>query len=268
MRITGMTKVGRAVMLCAVWLSVGSMVKSAAAETLLGDFLKEKNIPLTVSATLDTYDKYVWRGFLLDKDIVLQPGVTLSCAGFSGGFWGSWDMEGKDSLDSDETDGWIGYSHDLGFVNETLSKVSVSVGHTWYGFPDADLYAKETYLGVALSTFLSPSFTWYHDYSKEENGGAKGDYYIFALAHSITVNEKYGITVDMGGNLGLNQDYFITGNGGYTLATLGVTLPLTPSLKMSPKIGYSVPFGDLTKESGGNPQKEQFYGGVSLAMSF
>jgi len=36
---------------------------------------------------------------------------------------------------------------------------------------------------------------------------------------------------------------------------------------MSPVIAYSVPFGDLAN-GGGNDQKEQFYGGVSLAFNF
>ena len=69
---------------------------------------------MEVSATLDYYGKYVWRGMLLDKDPVLQPGLAVSVGGFEAGFWGSWDLTSKDGLDSDEVDGWIGYNFDLG----------------------------------------------------------------------------------------------------------------------------------------------------------
>ncbi|MFA5259688.1 MAG: TorF family putative porin, partial [Candidatus Omnitrophota bacterium] len=179
----------------------------ASAATLLGDFFIEKGVDVTVAATLDTYNKYVWRGFLLDDDIVLQPGVSISAAGFTGGFWGSWDMQSGDSLNSDETDGYVGYSHDLGFINEDMKKISVSFGHTWYGFPETDLYSKEFYFGVSASVFLSPSFTWYADYADEDQGGADGNYYILKVSHSIPIVGKYGVTLDLGGEAGVNDHF-------------------------------------------------------------
>lgn len=240
---------------------------AAKAETLLGDFLKEKNIEVTVSATLDVFNKYVWRGILLDDDIVMQPGVCISAGGFTGGFWGSWDLESNDALNSDETDGYIGYAFDFGFINESLSKLSMSFGHTWYGFPETDTYTKEAYAGLALDTFLSPSFTWYGDYGDEAHGGADGNYYIFKIAHSFPVSEKYGISVDLGGELGLNDNFFMAGEGGYYAPSVGLTIPLTDNLTVTPKIAYSVPFDDLADADKGN-QKEQIYGGVAIAMSF
>ncbi len=81
-----------------VFLGVSTLALRAEAETLLGDYLTDKGIEMEVSATIDYYDKYVWRGFLLDDDHVLQPGITLSAAGFEGGFWGSWDLQSEDAL--------------------------------------------------------------------------------------------------------------------------------------------------------------------------
>ncbi len=237
------------------------------SQTLLGDYLKEKDISIEISATVDYYDKYVWRGFLLDNDSVLQPGVAISSCGFEGGFWGSWDVESHDGLASDEVDGYIGYSFDLGFLSEELSFVGISVGNTWYSFPEADLYSKEAYLGLSFDTFLSPYVTWYADYEKEDQGGANGNYIIMGIGHSFSLMEEAGVTLDLGLEYGINNDAFIVGKGSYLLSTLGFTVPLTEKITMTPMIGYSVPFDDL-KDGGGNDQAEQFYGGVSLAFNF
>jgi len=248
-------------------LGCGLVSSQAEAKTIIDDFLGDKGIDLEVSASVYIYDKYIWRGFKLDGDTVIQPAITLSLAGFEGGLWSSFDMESDDGFASDEVDGWIGYNFDLGFINEDLSIVGLSIGNTWYYFPEAGTYSKELYLGVSLDVFLSPYFTWYFDYGDEDNGGADGSVYAFGASHSITLNEDYGITLDLAQEVGINDGAFIVGDGGYSLTTVGFTIPLSETLTMAPVMGYSVPFGDLSDDDDGN-QKEQFYGGVSLAYSF
>ncbi|MCA9406767.1 MAG: hypothetical protein KC684_09525, partial [Candidatus Omnitrophica bacterium] len=226
-------------------------------------------VEVEVSAAVDFYNQYIWRGFKLDSDPVIQPSVTISAAGFEGGFWGSFDVDQDDGegVNSDEVDGWIGYGFDLGFIDEALEIVSLSVGNTWYSFPGTDLYTKELYVGLSVDTLLSPYFTWYHDYGDEDQGGADGNYYMFGIGHSLTLSEDYGITLDAGFELGLNDDAFITGNGGYTLTTLGLTIPLSDNVTMAPVIAYSSPFKDLSEDSGGFEQDDEFYTGVSMSFS-
>ncbi|MDP8212326.1 MAG: hypothetical protein P9X22_03425 [Candidatus Zapsychrus exili] len=250
-----------------VFLGTFNTTHQVKAETILGDYLKDKGIEIEVSASLDFYDKYVWRGFLLDDDPVLQPGVNLSSNGFEGGFWGSWDLQNKDALSSDEVDGWIGYGFDLGFLGESFEKVGLSVGHTWYGFSESDLYSKEYYFGVTLDTFLSPYITYYNDYEDEAQGGADGNYFMAGIGHSFDLSEDYGITLDLGLEYGYNDNAFIDGKGGYVLSTAGLSVPLTEKITIAPNIGYSIPHGDL-ESGGGNDQKEQFFAGVSLAFNF
>jgi len=250
-----------------VVLGFASFAVNAGAETILADYLQEKGIDVEISATIDYYNKYVWRGFLLDDDPVLQPGVTIAAGGFEGGFWGSWDLESEDALDSDEADGWIGYSFDAGFLGESFEKLGFSLGHTWYGFPETDLYSKEFYLGASLDTFLSPYITWYHDYEDEEQGGADGNYIMAGIGHSLDLIEKYGVSLDLGLEYGYNDNAFIDGTGSYLLTTAGLSIPLTEKITLSSVIGYSVPYDDLDS-GGGNDQKEQFYSGVSLAFDF
>ena len=241
---------------------------SVKAETLFGDYLKEKGLDVEVSAATDFYNKYVWRGFLLDGDPVIQPSVTIAVGPFEGGFWGSWDVSSDDSLEGDEVDGWIGYNFDLGFLDESFSIVGVSVGHTWYHFPDGDTgladgsQSKEFYLTVSLDTFLSPYVSWYHDYGSESSGGGDGDYLMVGVGHSIDLIEDYGVTLDLGFEVGYNNEAFIEDDGGYTLSTVGLTIPLTDHLTMAPVIAYSSPFGDI-----GEANDDEFYVGVSVGYA-
>ena len=67
-------------------ISLGFGSSQAEAKTILDDFLGGKGVELEVSASVDVYDKYIWRGFKLDGDTVIQPAFTVSLAGFEGGF--------------------------------------------------------------------------------------------------------------------------------------------------------------------------------------
>ena len=237
-----------------------------AASGILDGFLADKNIDASVSADVAFYDKYIWRGFRLDGDPSVQPDFTISVGPIEGGWWGNEDVSNTDSLSSNESDGWIGYNFDLGFINEDLKKVGFSVGNTWYGFPGTNGYSKESFVTVSVDTLLSPSFTWYHDYGKESQGGGNGDYYVFSGGHSFTLDDQYGITLDISEELGINHKAFIVGTGGWSTTTVGLTIPLTDHVTLTPNMSYTSPFSDLSSSSDG-AQNDEFWGGVSVSFS-
>ena len=244
----------------------------AYGEGVLDGLLEEYDMEVSVSADLAVVDKYIWRGFRLDGDKSIQPAFNIGIGPIEGGFWGSFDTQSNDSLDSDEVDGWIGISQDLGFIDDSMAMVSVSAGHTWYNFPKGDTGlsqgadTNELYLGISLDTFLSPSFTWYHDYADEASGGADGNYYIFSLSHSFTVCEKTGMTLDLGQEIGFVNEAFIKGDGGYSTTSVGLTIPLTDSVSIAPMLAYTTPWGDLEDSNDGN-QDNEFWGGISASFS-
>ena len=206
--------------------------------------------------------KYVWRGFVLDTDTVMQPGFYLSTPKSDLGviklsIWGNEDIGTTDDFSSDEVDYVIDYTF-------SLDKVSFSVGHTYYDFVGSNLRSKEYYGAVSLSVPLSPSLYVYKDYGDEEDGGGDGMYYVLNLAYSIPVDS---MSLDIAGHVGYNKDLFIEGEGVDALIGAGLTVPLTSSLTMKPNINYSVPFGDLEDEDIGNQDKEVF-GGLTLAYTF
>jgi len=246
--------------------SVAATAVLMPASTALSATLEDVEVEIT--ATTEVYNKYVWRGFLLDDDGVIQPSVTISAAGFEGGFWGNWDVEDDDDLQSDEVDGWIGYNFDLGFLNDSLKTVGIKFGHTWYDFQDGDTglaegaHSREFYLGASVDTMLSPYITWYHDYEEESSGGGDGDFLAVGISHSFTLDEKRGVSLDLGYEFGYNSEAYIADQGGYNLLTAGLVVPLTDHLTITPKMGYSMPYGDVA-----DANNDEFYVGVSTEFA-
>lgn len=231
------------------------------SKTLLQDLLKDYNINPSGSITLDYYNRYVWRGQYLDRDPVLQPGLTLSAAGFSVGYWSSWDMENVDMLSSDESDYFASYSY-------TYDIFTLTGGHTWYSFPTAQTSSKEYFGSIAVNTFLSPVISYYHDYEDGKDlGQGRGDYYSLALSRTLDVYKKYGINATLGGTVGYIDHQWINGTGWHFTPTAAINIPVTKSMIVSPTIGYNFTQGDLRDPAVAN-QERHGYGGVHTVVTF
>ncbi|MBN3040941.1 MAG: hypothetical protein JW867_07420 [Candidatus Omnitrophica bacterium] len=224
-------------------------------------------IELEASASLGYYSNYIWRGFTLDKDAVIQPGVNLSWKGLSFSFWSSFDAESDDELASDEIDYVFDYTKEL---NDLLS---ISLGHTYYDFPEIASYSREFYVGFGLSRIpvldlpIETSLIYYHDYGDESNGGGEGDYVSLDMAYSLLLLEDIGLTMDLGSHYGFNNELFIAGQGSDLAFSFGFTIPLNDNLTVSPTVNYSLPLGDLKDDDDG-AQEDRVYGGMALAYNF
>jgi hypothetical protein len=223
--------------------------------------LEGLGLDIEASATLDFYSQYIWRGFALDTDPVIQPGFSLSGYGFTLSWWGSMDVDNNDNLNSDESDTTIDYT-------KGFDDFSISLGHTYYDFPGTNSYSREFYAGLGLSNVpLSPALTYYHDYGDENNGGGKGNYLVLDLSHSFSLIDDPEISLDLGAHVAYNDKLFIAGEGGDYLLSAGLTVPLTKSLTFAPSINYAIPYGDVKDLNDGN-QKDRFYAGFSLGYTF
>lgn len=244
-----------------VTMATTASAEDAAPKTLLGDYLKEKGIEITSSATLDFYDKYVWRGQYLDTDPVVQPGISFSSYGVTVGYWGSLPMGAtSDTLNSSESDYYLSYSY-------TLSPVTLSVGHTWYEFSGSSTSSKEFYLSASVATLLTPTFAFYHDYEdgKDLNTDGTGNYYTLSVSHSIPVWES--VSVDLAATYGYIDGQWLSGTGSHFTPTIGLKLPLTANLTVTPTLGYNVTMGDLEDSNVAN-QESKLFGGVKSSMTF
>ena len=57
---------------------------------------------IQVSGDIAINSDYVWRGFMLDDDPVMQQGAYASACGFTVSIWGSFGIASDDGVDSDE----------------------------------------------------------------------------------------------------------------------------------------------------------------------
>ncbi len=230
--------------------------------TLFGEILKDHDIEITGTATLDYYDKYVWRGQYLDRDNVLQPGLSFSAKGLTVGYWGNWDVESNDALNSGESDYYVSYAY-------TFEPLTFSVGHTWYDFPQVGTSSKEVFASVAWATLLTPTIAIYHDYEdgKELNTDGDGNYYTFSLSHSVPLCSKYGISLELAATYGYIDGQWLNGEGSHLTPTIGFKIPISKGMTLTPTVGYNATFGDLEDPAVANV-KSKVFGGVKMAYAF
>jgi hypothetical protein len=232
------------------------------------------DLGISVSGDMSYYSEYLWRGFLLDGDPVAQTGIYVASPATPLGkltakFWMSKDMENRDSRLSDEFDYILDYTYDF-------SKASVSVGHTYYDYPDQTgldgapkTFSREFYAGVTLpKVFLTPSIFVYRDYGDQNDGGGLGNYFVASAAYSIPVKLKaYACSLDLSGHYGYNRKLFIKGNGGDIGLGAGFTVPLTKTMTMTPGVNYSAPLGDLKRKDDG-AQETRVFTGMTVKYTF
>ncbi len=209
----------------------------------------------SVGMSMDTAmnSNYVWRGFTLDGDPVIQQGVSISGYGVTGSIWGNFDIGADDSLASGEFDFTLDYTYET-------DKFSVSIGNTFYTFPPSNGTSSEFYIGIAPKLAVSSGLTWYHDYVE------KGDYLELALGHGLTLGEG-PFVLDLSGHIGYNNELFINGNGTDIGIAAGISVPLTEMGSVSAGISYSLPFGGLSDSGDGN-QEDTIILGVLVSCEF
>lgn len=243
-------------------------------KTLFGDVLKKADIQVTGATSV--YSKYMWRGFRLYDDYVVQPSINFNAfKDWNLNVWGSFDASHyEDAPNANEVDTTLTYTHtfeNLKIGSMALRPTSVTLGYIYYDFSGAGTFSKESVLGFGYDTLFSPSLTWYHDHGRESQGGGDGDYLVLNFAKSFDLIRAYGITFDFSGHIGYNKHLGIRGEGGDGLVTTGFTVPLTKSLKFSPSINWNAPFGGLAKDEnddGDIKRKPEFFWGTTLTYNF
>ncbi|MFA5038688.1 MAG: hypothetical protein WC732_03300 [Candidatus Omnitrophota bacterium] len=225
-----------------------------------------RGLDLSLSGSLDFYSKYVWRGFTLDSDPVLQPSFSVSAKGFTFTFWNNSDVADDDASKSNEIDLTVDYTRTFGIL-------SVSAGHIYYDFPGTNGYSKEFYVGMGLCEIplvgwpVTLAFKYYRDYGDQNHGGGLGNYFETALGYSMVVLKEPQVKLDLGAVHGYNHNLFMAGDGGQATLSAGLSVPLTENLMFKPRLNYTIPYGDLADDGIGN-QDSVVWGGFSLAYSF
>lgn len=204
------------------------------------------------NAGTDVYSKYIWRGQNLVDNWVAQPTVGASFKGVSVSFWCNYDIDGGEWTEADLT---LDYTAGLGAINESLEKLSVSIGYIYYTFPnlDHDDTSQEIYAGLGLDIILSPSLTVYYDWDTGDGAYIEG-----GISHTYEL-EYFDVTPSA--VIGYND-----GQWGYDSSFSNALL----SLNVSKTLGEYFTIGATIAESIAldDQYDSEFYGGVNLSASF
>ena len=233
-----------------------------------------------VSVEAAALSSYVWRGQVLNNDIVVQPQMTVSYYDVSVNVWGNYNI-GKDasgvSSDFSEIDFSLAYD-----VPVKLSDMALTVGAIHYTFPNTMSEATtELYVAGTITTFedlvvpVIPSVTVFGDIDE-----ARGTYVLFDVTVPYEISDvlavRGGISAGYG-NTSYNDYYFPNGNPStqdagwndynfYGVADYEIYENLTASLSLA----YTMLEGGSIESAAKNiyDNKEKFWGGVNIAYDF
>lgn len=231
---------------------------------------------LSVSSSFMT--KYIWRGWNLGDEPVMQLDGSLSKHGITAGVWANYTFNRDRSQDGGrykeftELDYYIDYTFNVGdaagmFGNnapEMLNALEMSVGYTYYTFPDVDrslseFDSHELYIGMAADYFISPYFTWYWDV-----GTGGGSYYLLGLGHEMEVAR--GITANFDVTGGYIHRQWTDGSGlADMVLSTSLDIPVLEHFTISPAFAYSI---ILDRDTYGGDERNEYYGGISIAFSY
>jgi uncharacterized protein (TIGR02001 family) len=232
---------------------------------------KETATPAEISTSLDLayITKYVWRGFVLNDEPVIQPSLTFSHPdGLSLNFWGNLDTtnfageKGKIT----EIDYTLNYSW-----NTCDHAMNVGVGYFTYPQGGSE-ETGEIYLNTCFGGPLSPTIGANYDFKL-----VKGFYFTVgasqdcALPYSVKENPlALGLSAKVGyGTARYNRGYFGADKSVFNdlLLTASLPIPVSDKFTVTPSINYSAFLDGALKQAardlGSDPTN--VFGGVTLS---
>jgi hypothetical protein len=223
------------------------------------------------NASIDVLSNYVWRGQKLTNSWVVQPSVGITYGGFGANIWANYDSDSK----IDEGDGHGEFTEtDLTLsYNYSIDRWTLSAGYIYYALNGAN-DTQEIYLSTSYSTLLNPTLTVYYDY--DEGDGA---FIVASISQSFEVfkgsNLKLGASASYNIEnkvLGFDKDGEEFSNFYNAEVSAGLSIPVTKSISITPKVAYSFPLSNDAKEAikaiSDDADKDILYGGINITLSF
>jgi hypothetical protein len=218
------------------------------------------------TANIDVFSSYVFRGYEVMDNVVVQPSVNVESHGVTINAWANYDTDAPGDTDFSETDLTLNYRIPTDLIGLTVGVIEylyTSGGPAGVDgvVPAADSDREAT---VALqcpkdSIPLHPVLTGYFGLE----GAPKDDIYVvLALSHEISVADKTALTL---GASAAWWDDDSTGESGLAEGTVsaGLGYDVTKDVTLGAKAVYSTNLDDkvLTDEAA----FDDVWGGVSVA---
>lgn len=266
-----------------VWAVISALLATART------YAEEKS-PFSLDAKTDIYSAYVWRGKVLDKHAVAQPGIIATldmqdAGSFSAKVWSNWDLSQKSSRpQTTKTRGGLNVLTFTPSYTKAFGPVGVTVGNIWYAFPvdclpkkhsTAELYTTVTY----KNAIVTPSLSVYYDYRGvgggflEDNPG-KDLYARAALDKTIPLGQRLsacGTVLLGGGTSHYNAVRYRSADEGFAdyQASVKVSYALTDNFSIGATLAYTGLIGGAWGLDRQNLSPDQIvWGGVNLRWLF
>jgi hypothetical protein len=222
-------------------------------------------------ASVDVMSNYVWRGQKLSNSWVVQPSVGITYGVLGANIWGNYDSDSKiDEGDGHgeftETDFTLSYTR-------TMDKWTFGAGYIYYALNNAN-DTQEFYVSAGYDMLLKPSLTVYYDF--DEGDGA---FILTSIGHSFEIAKDTNLNIGASAGyniknkvMGFDKDGKDFSNFYNAELSSSLNIPVWKSLSITPKIAYSFPLSNDSKEAirlasnGGDT--DIFYGGINISLSF
>lgn len=239
-----------------------------------------------ISAETAFLTKYIWRGFNLGNEPVMQLDFSASKYGFTFDWWSNYSLNGDKTIDGGryqeftEMDYTIDYTFNVGELRENLDMepsgiidpLSVSTGYTYYTFPNTDwdtdgFDSHEVYISIAYDILLQPFVTWYWDVDSGKGvpgDSGRGSYYLAGIGHTFEFESE--ISADLGMTVGYNDEQW-TANSGWAdmVFSCSVSIPVLEYFTITPSVAYSV---ILDRDTFNDAEGNEFFGGIAVGFSY
>ncbi|MFA7256204.1 MAG: TorF family putative porin [Kiritimatiellales bacterium] len=222
---------------------------------------------VSVSADVGLYSAYVWRGQVLNDNMVVQPSVTAAKGPFSLNVWGNWNATENAAQDTGEIDYTAAYT--LPFSTDD---VTMDIGMIFYTFPGNGNSAPSTEEAFIKATFnniiLTPVASLYYDFDE-----ADGFYGNLAVSQGVEISDA--MTAEIGGSIGYgsqnyNKYYFGNDDAEGSLNDYNVYVSanyaLTEKLTLGALLQYTMLDGSV--DNSGYDANDLVWGGINLSYKF
>lgn len=230
-----------------------------------------KASPTAVTLDAALLSGYVWRGQVLNDELVLQPAMTVTKGVFSASAWANYNL----------TDRVTGEKADFSEVDVTLSAagkfgpVAASAGLIEYVFPNqtaggaAVQGTRELFVTLSCPDWvIVPSLGVYRDIDEVD-----GTYATAGLAWTAAMGDKLALTLSGSiayGDKDYNGIYFGVSNSAWNDANVGLSLSwkVTDSVTVAPSIQYTTLADAEVKNGAGGLYRDesQLVGGLKVSV--
>lgn len=230
------------------------------------------------SAALPVFSAYVWRGQVLNDELVAQPNATITKGGFSFNAWGNYNFTDRVSADTknefSEIDLTLSYSFAAGPLQLGIGVIQYLFPNQTVVTPDASyaaLNTRELYVSVGLPGVpLSPTVTVYRDLDEVD-----GFYASLSLGHTFAIADTVSLSLAASAGYGdedYNTVYFGVTDAKPNDGNVSVSLPikLGGSLTLTPLLQYTwLLDGDIEDAAAGLYKDDGgLWGGLTLSYTF